>query len=211
MINEAGGVATLGDMLEQGEAPPESLKLMGDCAASMLRDVMYHRDLTAAECGKLQSNFGNVELQPFLQKLIEECRSLPQAARLQVELSGECKEIVTDARLLHHVLRNMLYNALEAQAAEVAVSDTSSKPVQVCCEAAEESVVVSITNAGDIPQAIRLQLFKRYVSSKGADRGLGLWVMRLLGEKYLKGSLTFETGEGKTRFRLKLPVMPDLK
>lgn len=52
---------------------------------------------------------------------------------------------------------------------------------------------------------MRLQLFKRYVSTKGEERGLGCCVAKLLTEKYLMGTLDFFSENGRTTFVLALP------
>ena len=61
-----------------------------------------------------------------------------------------------------------------------------------------------VENPGELPEDIRLQLFKRYVSTKGPDRGLGTYVMRLLGEGPLGGVVAAESSAGRTVFTLDL-------
>jgi signal transduction histidine kinase len=55
-----------------------------------------------------------------------------------------------------------------------------------------------------MPKEVRLQVFQRSFSTKGADRGLGTYSVKLLTEKYLKGKVSFSSqqGEGTTFFVL---------
>lgn len=207
LINEAGGMAALGDMLHQGDAPPESPRLLEECARHMLRDVFYHRDVVAAESGRLVVTPGDVDLQALLRSLQAECAGLSEARGAGIELSGDCPEVVTDHRLLRHVLRSMLLNALEANAQAPVTEDGRLAPVTIACQSTSRGAAITVSNRGEIPENIQLQLFRRYVSSKGEGRGLGAYVMKLLGEQYLKGCLSFESAGGMTRFTLELPAL----
>jgi sensor histidine kinase regulating citrate/malate metabolism len=52
-----------------------------------------------------------------------------------------------------------------------------------------------------------MQLFKRSFSTKGLDRGLGTYSMKILGERYLKGKVYFTTSEEDgTSFFFDLPL-----
>jgi hypothetical protein len=63
-----------------------------------------------------------------------------------------------------------------------------------------------VRNPTSIPRNIQFQLFQRSFSTKGSDRGLGTYSMRLLGERYLGGAISFRSGPPTgTEFRLALP------
>ena len=58
-----------------------------------------------------------------------------------------------------------------------------------------------------IPRNIQLQIFKRSFSTKGNDRGLVTYSMKLLGERYLKGKMHFISDEkAGTEFYFDLPL-----
>ena len=65
-----------------------------------------------------------------------------------------------------------------------------------------------IHNPGLIPNEIALQIFKRSFSTKSShSRGLGTYSMRLFGEKYLGGQVSFTTDEQNgTSFFMTLPA-----
>jgi sensor histidine kinase regulating citrate/malate metabolism len=60
-----------------------------------------------------------------------------------------------------------------------------------------------------IPSVAQKQIFQRSFSTKGSNRGLGTYSMKLLGENYLKGAVDFESDEeDRTTFYVKLPLVP---
>jgi Signal transduction histidine kinase regulating citrate/malate metabolism len=46
-----------------------------------------------------------------------------------------------------------------------------------------------------MPREVQLQLFQRSFSTKGSNRGLGTYSMKLLTERYLHGSIAFTVSE----------------
>jgi sensor histidine kinase regulating citrate/malate metabolism len=63
-----------------------------------------------------------------------------------------------------------------------------------------------------ISREVQLQLFKRSFSTKGAGRGIGTYSMKLLGEKYLKGKVWFQSSPEKgTTFFIAIPQKTNVK
>jgi signal transduction histidine kinase len=55
------------------------------------------------------------------------------------------------------------------------------------------------------------QVFQRSFSTKGSNRGLGTYSMKLLGENYMGGKISFESIIGKgTTFYFDLPLASHL-
>jgi signal transduction histidine kinase len=96
----------------------------------------------------------------------------------------------------------MLLNALEASDGEPAVK------FQI--ETADTNVIFSVWNRQAIAPHIAPRIFQRNFSTKsGSGRGLGTFSMRLFGETYLKGQVSFVTSEDQgTTFSLTLPLKP---
>lgn len=204
LINEAGGIATLGNMITKGNSDADMAEMLEASAMEMLRDVVYHRDVTAAETGRLSVKPSIVHLGEFLRSVVDEMFRNNPSVRDNIDVAATGVEILTDPRLLRHTLRNLLINALEAR--EVARQKAGrADPVHLACTKEPEGVAITVTNDGTIPKRIRLQLFKRYVSSKGNDRGLGTYVIKLFTENYLQGSVSFVSKDEKTQFTLLLP------
>ena len=75
-----------------------------------------------------------------------------------------------------------------------------------CLDRGEE-VVFAVHNPAVIPEQVQLQMFQRSFSTKSQPgHGIGTYSMKLLGEQYLGGKVTFVSRfpEGTT-FTLTLP------
>ena len=60
------------------------------------------------------------------------------------------------------------------------------------------------------PREVQLQVFQRSFSTKGENRGLGTYSIRLLTERYLKGQVSFTSSpETGTIFTAAYPLTLD--
>jgi len=48
-----------------------------------------------------------------------------------------------------------------------------------------------------MPAEIQMQIFQRSFSTKGSDRGIGTYSIKLLAENYLKGKVDFSSNESE--------------
>jgi signal transduction histidine kinase len=116
-----------------------------------------------------------------------------------LELHPDLAELSTDPTLLRRVMGNLLKNALEAT--------EPGQTVTVGCSPALAGVELRVHNPGVMPPEVQLQVFHRSFSTKGPGRGLGSYSVRLLGERYLQGRVSFTSTPGSgTTFRLWLPL-----
>jgi len=106
--------------------------------------------------------------------------------------------ISSDEVLLKRVLINMLKNALEATLA--------GAEIVLNCSDDEGFVIFTVHNHGFMPPAVQAQVFQRSFSTKGIGRGLGTYSIKLLTERYLKGTVGFTTSAEKgTTFFVRIP------
>ena len=92
----------------------------------------------------------------------------------------------TDALLISKVVGNMMINALEAT--------PEGGKVVLTVENNTANVVWKVWNQGAIPKANQQRIFQRFFSTKSEKgRGLGTFSMKLYGEKYLGGKISFES------------------
>ena len=107
----------------------------------------------------------------------------------------------TDPLLISRILGNMVINALEATKAGGSVRISAGLTPK-------QRAVFTVWNQAYIPAHIQKRIFQRYFSSKeDQGRGLGTYSMKLFGESYLKGKVTFtSTKEDGTLFVFNLPV-----
>lgn len=196
MVNLAGGMTSLAEMMAVDTPDENALALFAQCSRRVLGEELYHRDVAAAEAGTLAATPEFITLHPFLERLTRLCRDTTKAEATPVRIELGCGSVAADKRILSHVLRNMLINALEAC--------PDGGVVLLSCEPREDGVRFRVENPGEMPEDILRQLFKRYVSTKGMDRGLGTYVMRLLAEGPLGGKVSAESRAGRTVFTLDL-------
>lgn len=139
-----------------------------------------------------------------LPQLIEESVQLlgPQARHHQVTILWRRPEghgqVVGNPESLGHLLLNVLQNALEAAG--------RGGTVEVLLRTEADKHIVEIYDTGPGPDpSIADRLFEPFVTGKPEGVGLGLAVARQAAEAH-HGTLTWFRSEGRTCFRLVLPV-----
>jgi signal transduction histidine kinase len=118
---------------------------------------------------------------------------------LRIDERGPGCVVVSDRVLLMRVVCNLIKNALEASLA--------GQTVTAGCSADGDVAEFWVHNEGFMPRDVQLKIFQRSFSTKGAGRGLGTYSVRLLTERYLKGSVSFASSADQgTTFRIRCPV-----
>jgi signal transduction histidine kinase len=174
------------------------------------REIRDQRALALAESGTLVAMPQRVRAADLLRDLEFSFSShfAAEGRRLELEAVPPEAELESDPSLALRVLANMVRNALEATAPGGAV--------RVGCEPARwgdgdgdaHALRFIVRNQGYIPPEIQAHVFQRSFSTKAhRGRGLGTYSMKLLGEGYLGGKVSFasEVHSG-TMFFLELPV-----
>lgn len=108
-------------------------------------------------------------------------------------------EITTNPLLVARVLINMMINALEAA--------SPGGTVRLTTQVTEREILWQVWNQCPIPEEVRQRVFQKHFSTKGEmGRGLGTFSMKLFGEKYLNGKVSFVSSpEEGTTFSFRLP------
>ena len=182
---------------EQAEVTGHIVRLVKHLA----RDINDQRDLLLAERGELALHLVTVDaLDVFLLlRAFFDQHPVAEERRLEMECTDNSR-FTTDVTLLMRVLTNMVKNALEATAPGGAVrcwfTRRDGRPTFV------------VQNAGRIPGDVAGSIFQRSFSTKNQQgRGLGTYSMKLFGEQYLRGKVTFTSSEDEgTQFSIELPV-----
>ncbi len=107
----------------------------------------------------------------------------------------------TDVLLLSRILTNMVINALEAT--------QKGGTIKTTVTATKQKISWEVWNNTCIPDPIQKRIFQRHFSSKsGNSRGFGTYSMKLFGETYLRGKISFiSTLEQGTIFTYCLPAL----
>ncbi len=169
-------------------------------ASVLRREIGHQRALRRAEQGELVLDLAEVSVFELLAELRSLFTESPVARGriFSAPESGFDIKLITDRSLLMRVLANMVQNALEAT--------PPGGEVRFTWAADQGRVAFDVWNAGEIPSGVAPRVFHRSFSTKSqAGRGLGTYSMKLFGERYLGGRVSFTSHAGGTVFRMDLP------
>ena len=179
------------------------LRLEG-ISKTLMDEIMTQKIMVSAENKSLRPQRNLIESGHMISQVIQQMEEHEAARKKRIVTApfSETLAFTSDDALLTRVLVNMIKNALEAS--------PEGGTVTVGCRLIDQgSVGFWVHNSTVIPEHIRSQIFQRYFSTKGEDRGLGTYSMKLLTEEYLKGKVSFESNPEKgTTFTVTLPLTP---
>jgi hypothetical protein len=171
------------------------------------REVQDQRRLSQAERGSLEVSVEKTSVRGIYETLQSIFSEHDAARNKKVEFDPVAPEedLMADASLLARVLTNMIKNALEA------IPD--GETVRVRFERQGGDPVFLVHNPGAIPPEVAMRIFQRSFSTKeGRGRGIGTYSMKLFGEKFLGGKVSFKTSkENGTVFSIRLPAAGPLE
>ncbi len=191
---------SLGAVAPGNGAQQDHVRHVRALANQLLDQLDAQRLLVSAESGQLQLRIAPVRSLELLEEIAQAHRiDTLQGRRIRIAEDSSDILFQTDKRLLNRVLRNMVKNALEASA--------SGETVTIGCRLDGEEVLFWVHNRTYMPENVRLQIYSRSFSTKGAGRGVGTYAMRLLSERFLGGRLAFTSTEAEgTTFYASYPL-----
>lgn len=205
IINLAGGLQSLMEILRSTPSADTSMEeyiTMADRVSHELVDeIMAQRALVAAENGELSVKNEIVMSRDLLTEVRDffAHHNISEDKNLIVSEQAVQTEVITDKTLLRRVIINMAKNALEASKKDDVVT--------LCCNLSNGKVFFQVHNPGFIPKNIQAQVFQCSFSTKGNNRGLGTYSIKLLTERYLKGEVGYLSNEvSGTMFFAALPL-----
>lgn len=207
VLNTAGVLTGYAEALRDGTLPTTSdmLDLLLRYSSQLIAEITAQRDLNDAETGDLIVNPMPLNALDMVQRQCDYYRNHHVAQHRTLTVAPDAASIMIDSDpvLLARVLGNMIKNALEATPPDGTVTVTCTREQ----EANAPRAVFAVHNPTAMPRSVQLQVFTRSFSTKGKDRGLGTYSMRLLTERYLGGRVSFTSSpEAGTTFRVALPV-----
>ncbi|MBI2354886.1 MAG: histidine kinase [Deltaproteobacteria bacterium] len=206
VVNTAGGIYGLASMLAEQEDVPEHVQTeykqwLVTLSENLLDEIRNQRKLLAAEQGEFVPELVCVSIRSVLREILTLYGHHEKTpGRVLKLLEGGDWEVVSDASVLRRIIGNMTINALEAT--------PPGGTVTLSALSDGREVTVEVHNSGVIAPYIQLQLFNRSFSTKAAaGRGIGTYSMKLFGERYLKGRVSFRSSrEEGTVFTFSLPL-----
>ncbi|MCD4768973.1 MAG: HAMP domain-containing histidine kinase [Bacteroidales bacterium] len=203
IINTAGGIQGFVGFLNQvedTETMKKYVKIVDQLSHDLVDEIQAQRALTMAENGELQVSKSELHVLDILNAVKNTVSYHVVAKDKEIVISDQTSNslLISDSVLLKRVLTNMSKNALEA---------TSEKgQIIMGCYNGCDIITFYVHNDHFMTREVQVQVFKRSFSTKGSDRGLGTYSIKLLTEKYLKGKVWFETREDTgTTFFAQLP------
>lgn len=207
IMNTAGGISSMTEMLATGDIAFDEVKDdLAVASETLVQEIKSQRILVAAENNALAVQMAPMDSSTFLDGLIHTFRNhdVARGKRISIAADSAACRFVSDEALLSRVVGNLVKNALEAS--------STGKTVTIACLANADSVTFTCHNEDAMPRHIQLQVFQRSFSTKGRDRGIGTYSIKLLTEKYLGGRVSFVSGEATgTEFSVTLPRGAELR
>lgn len=203
VLNSAGGISGLSSLLQEVNDPGDMKKIattINRAAGNMVDEIQAQRQIIAAERGDLEPVLSHTSAMTLLNDVTDlfSKHEIIKDKELYINESLDDVSIYTDPVILRRILGNMVKNALEASPSKAKVSLSFLEK--------KELIRFSVHNITWIEREVQLQLFKRSFSTKGTGRGIGTYSMKLLGEKYLKGKVWFQSSADKgTTFYIAIP------
>jgi len=205
--NPLNGIMGLADLVA-GKVPLEKAREFG----AMIKDEAFHLDCqiqnvfraAEVEAGEAAPSISRVDVGSILDAVVDSFGAFARAkgVKLTTRVAGEPGPFPTDGEKLHHILANLVANAVEASGREGEVS--------ILAEDRGDRLSIQVSDHGlGLPEAERKLLFQSFGSNgfQGISHGqnLGLPVVKALVD-LLGGEIDVESapGQGAT-FRILLP------
>jgi len=207
VMNTAGGLMGLVELLESTADSDLVREFTLDIMSSaklLVEQIREQHDLLLAENNELRVDMTPLRSLDLLTEAAGHFNGFETSGGREIVIDPAAENVVfvSNRRLLHRVLGNMLKNAHEAS--------QDGEAIRLGCRLWNGQVEFWVNNPGGMPREIQLQIFQRSFSTKGKDRGLGTYSMKLLTESYLQGTVSFTVSEKEgTTFFAWYPLKPD--
>ncbi len=181
-----------------------SRELLQGCKESgytMLELVNRSLDIYKIETGSYELVREQVDLLAVLERIASESALAGQGGVVVSARQREGVHVSGETLLCYSLFSNLIKNALEASA--------SSGPVEVTVAPSDDGAwqIVTISNRGCVPEAIRERFFDKFVTTgKRGGTGLGTYAARLCAEVQ-GGSVELDCSDAEwTRIVVRLPA-----
>lgn len=205
ILNTASGIKGFSELLKDAghDEATQYKDIIFSLSRMIVEEINSQRTLVQAENHELTLTPVTFRSLALLQEVVALYKNHEAAKdrNIRIDPGAQDAEMKTDRAMLQRVLGNMIKNALEAC--------KPAEDVTVSCETKNNRITFWVHNPNEMPRDVQLQIFQRSFSTKGIGRGLGTYSIKLLSERYLKGTASFTTGSDGTTFKVCYPFTID--
>ncbi|WP_324806713.1 DUF4118 domain-containing protein [Sphingomonas sp. LY29] len=169
-------IAAAGE-LREAQAPAPLVDTIDDEGAKLGRYIANLLDMARIEAGSIRLHDEAVDLVDSVGAALRDLKRVVSSRRVDIDLPVDLPLVRTDPHLLHHVLLNLIDNALRY---------SGSGGIRITGEQGDRGVRLSIIDEGPgLPEASD-RMFDRFARIAGSDRkggaGLGLAIVKGFAE-----------------------------
>ena len=187
--NTAGSLNNILELLDEVsvEEKKELITIATSLSQQILDEIATQRLLLQAENASLIISDQRINSREFLEVVEKDLRyhTISAEKEILIDPLAESIDFISDPVILRKIINNMVKNALEASA--------PGERISLDVRRSEEKIRFSVHNNAFMAPEVEMQVFMRSFSTKGVQRGLGTYSMKIFGEQYLKGKVNFTT------------------
>ncbi len=191
VLNTAANIQGLSELIISANNPEQQqlfLKLISKVSAELIDEIEGQRQISQAENGKIlvkKEKISSIEILDLVVNQFE--RMKEDLPAISINEDSDDIYFESDKTMISRILKNMLKNAIEAS--------SKSDTIEIGSDNFGDKLNFWVKNPGFMTENTKKQIFQRSYSSKSSNRGFGTYSMKLLGEKYLGGKVSFESSE----------------
>jgi nitrogen fixation/metabolism regulation signal transduction histidine kinase len=200
VLNIAGGLRGFLEYIKLNDMTEVEKDEILNVSNILINNIEEYKELLAAENGELNVSTSYFIADEIIQMATNSLKyhDVSKGKHLKINSMAGDISFETDSHLLIRVLVNLLKNAYEAipLGGEIELSSAAS----------DTDITFSVSNKGSLSEEAKSQIFQRFYSTKGENRGVGTYSIKLLTERYLKGHVSFKsTDDGSVVFTVSFP------
>lgn len=178
---------------------PLYINSLSEILKRLIKEIASQKAIMENNTKICTPNFQKVSISYLLSSLRDffKKHELVKDKDFYIDWNFQEKSLYTDEGILIRILTNMLINAFEH----------TENGVKMWVDVEKENITFNVWNSEQIDEKVSMRIFQKYFSTKEVEgRGFGTFSMKFLGEKILKGEISFKTSESGTVFSFKHPL-----
>lgn len=205
ILNSAHNINSMAELISDSkndstDGKEEFLDLLIKSTHNLIDGINTQRMLSDGKHHDYLSQLVSINSFIFYKDLKTEFESVSHGGILiSIDKRSENFDFTADKVLVRRVITNMITNAIEAE-------QHRGKITIGIMSLYGKGAMIWVHNHAFMTEEVQIQVFNRSFSTKGADRGLGTYSMKILTEKFMKGKISFTSSKANgTTFIIEIP------